>query len=266
MALSNSETEFLSQLSASGKSIITTTDAEKYWRGSTPVKVVLHRLEKKKWLQRLDRGVYLLVPLEAGPERFWSESPLVIAPFLIQPAAVAYWSALHYWQMTEQMPRVTLIQSTKRKQDLEILGMRFQFISIQKDRFFGITERKINEKKFPVTDREKTLIDCAARPELSGGIVQLSQSLQNEQIQIDWAKLDRYLNQWGGGAVVKRLGYLVDTLNISIPEREDRLRYWRSLMTRGISLLEPGSGKQGSTVTAWQIQVNVNLPPAKEKA
>lgn len=266
MALSNTEAEFLSQLSASGKSIITTTDAKKYWRGSTPIKVILHRLEIKKWLQRLDRGVYLLVPLEAGPERFWSESPLVIAPFLIQPAAVAYWSALHYWQMTEQMPRVTFVQSTKRKQDLDILGVRFQFISIKKDRFFGVTERKMNEKKFLVTDREKTLIDCAARPELSGGIIQLSQSLQNEHAQVDWAKLDRYLNEWGGGTVVKRLGYLVDTLNISLPDREHRLSYWRSLITRGISLLEPGSGKNGPTVTAWQIKVNVNFPSQKGKA
>lgn len=73
----------------------------------------------------MERGVYLLIPLEAGLERTWSESPMVIAPYLIQPAAVAYWSALHYWQMTEQIPRTTFVQSTKRKRPVEIQGMRF---------------------------------------------------------------------------------------------------------------------------------------------
>jgi predicted transcriptional regulator of viral defense system len=266
MNLSDQEAEFLSRLSASGKSIITTDEADKEWRGSTPVNVVLHRLEKKRWLQRLERGVYLLIPLEAGPERFWSESPLVIASYLIQPVAVAYWSALNYWQMTEQVPQVTFVQSTKRKRDLEIIGMRFQFVSIQKDRFFGIIERKINDKKFTVTDREKTLIDCANRPELSGGIAQLSQSLLNEHSQVDWAKLDGYFERWGGGTVVKRLGYLVDMLKLPIPERELRLNKWKGLLARGISPLEPGSGKDGPTVTTWQVQVNVNLPALKGKA
>src|SRR3989337_67302 len=100
MNLSNHEAEFLSRLAAKGKSIISTDEAEMVWQGSTPVNVVLQRLEKKGWLHRLDRGCSLLIPLDAGPERFWSESPLVIASHLIEPAAVAYWSALHYWQMT----------------------------------------------------------------------------------------------------------------------------------------------------------------------
>jgi predicted transcriptional regulator of viral defense system len=257
MNLSSKEAEFLTRLFAQGKSIIASAEAEKEWHGLTSVDVVLHRLEKKGWLQRLDRGLYLLVPLEAGPERLWSESPLVIAPYLLHPSAVAYWSALNYWEMTEQMPRITLIQSPKRKRDLVILGMRFQFIYIKEDRFFGFSERKVNEKKFQVTDREKTLIDCADRPDLSGGIIQLSQVLENEYAKIDWGKIEDYFELWRGGTVVKRLGYLVDELKLPIPEREYRLKRWKTLLTKGISPLEPGAGDGGPTVTAWQIRVNV---------
>jgi predicted transcriptional regulator of viral defense system len=92
MNLSKQESEFLSRLSANGISILTTAEAGKVWRSATPIDTALHRLEKKGWLQRLDRGVYLLIPLEAGPERIWTESPLIVAPYLIQPSAVAYWS------------------------------------------------------------------------------------------------------------------------------------------------------------------------------
>lgn len=257
MNLSAQEAEFITSLFAQGKSILTSAEAEKEWRGRTSVDIVLHRLEKKGWVHRLDRGLYLLVPLEAGPERLWSESPLVIAPYLLQPSAVAYWSALNYWEMTEQMPRITFIQSPKRKRDLVILGMRFRFIYIKEERFFGIAERRVNERKFQVTDREKTLIDCADRPDLGGGIIQLSQVLENEYAKVDWGKIEGYFERWGGGTVVKRLGYLVDELNLPIPEREYRLKRWKMLITKGISPLEPGAGKMGPTVTAWQIQVNV---------
>lgn len=257
MNLSVQESDLLSRLAAKGKSIFSTDEAEEVWQGSTSIHVVLHRLEKKGWLQRLDRGVYLLIPLEAGPDRFWSESPLVIASHLIQPGAVAYWSALHYWQMTEQLPRITYVQSTKRKQPLEVQGMPFQFVTVKESRYFGIADRQINEQKFKISDREKTLIDCANRPDLSGGMIQLGQALKHEYAHIDWDKLSDYFERWGGGAVVKRIGYLVDVLDVPVPDRERRLIHWKSLLTRGISLLEPGAGNEGSIVTAWQIQVNI---------
>jgi len=249
MSLSPNEFELLSLLAAEGKTIFSTKDVQELWEGSTPIKTVLHRLEKKGWLQRMKRGVYLLIPLEAGLERIWSESPLVIAPHLIQPAAVAYWSALHYWQMTEQIPRITFVQSTKRKQPVEIQGMRFQFVTIKEERFFGVLERTLNGKKFYVTDREKTLVDCANRPDLSGGIMQLAQALETGYKEIEWPKLDAYLKRWEGGTVVKRLGYLIDRLRIPIPERELRLANWQKMLSRGSSPLEPGAGRSGPVVT-----------------
>jgi predicted transcriptional regulator of viral defense system len=264
MTLSAAESELLSRLAAEGKTIFSTTEAQELWKGSTPIKNVLHRLENKGWLQRMKRGVYLLIPLEAGPERTWSESPLVISPYLIQPAAVAYWSALHYWQMTEQIPRITFVQSTKRKQPLEIQGMRFQFVTVKKERFFGVLERTLNGKKFYVTDREKTLVDCADRPDLSGGILQLAQALETGYAEIEWPKLDAYLERWEGRTVVKRLGYLVDRLRILIPEREPRLAAWQKMISRGISPLEPGAGKSGPVVTQWGLRINVDALSVEE--
>jgi predicted transcriptional regulator of viral defense system len=257
MTLSTAESELLTCLAANGKTLFAIAEAQELWEGSTPIKTVLHRLEKKGWLQRVERGVYLLIPLEAGPERTWSESPLVIAPYLIQPAAVAYWSALHYWQMTEQIPRTTFVQSTKRKRPVEIQGMRFQFITVKEERFFGVLERTLNDKKFYVTDREKTLVDCADRPDLSGGIMQLTQALEAGYAEIEWSKLDAYLKHWQGGAVVKRLGYLVDKLRIPIPEREPRLTEWQKMISQGISLIEPGAGRSGPVVTRWGLRINV---------
>jgi predicted transcriptional regulator of viral defense system len=64
----------------------------------------------------------MITPLEAGPERTWSDDILTIIPHLIQPAAVAYWSALHYWGMTEQVPNTVVVQSTRRRCPALVMG------------------------------------------------------------------------------------------------------------------------------------------------
>lgn len=96
-----------------------------------------------------------------------------------------------------------------------------------------------------MTDREKTIIDIAHRPELGGGIIQLAEALKTTHNDIDWEKVGEYIERWGGGSVVKRLGYLIETMSIPIPDREARAKNWRSLISKGISQLEPGSGKKG---------------------
>jgi len=259
MSLSKQETEFLTTFSASGKRVFTYQQATDYWQSKVAATNVLGRLVRKGWLQRLERGLYMIIPLEAGPERFWSENALVLASNLVSPGAVAYWSALRFWNMTEQIPRVQFIQTTKRKRSLTIQGVEFQFIHVAERYFFGISTRKIEDIPIIVTDREKTIIDAASRPELSGGIIQLAQAMKSSVNSVDWEKLDHYLVQWGGGVVAKRLGYLVETLSLSIPARVSTINHWQSMISKGISLLEPGSGQSGPVVTRWQLQINVPL-------
>lgn len=257
MSLSKQEAEFLTTFSASGKRLFTYQQAADYWQSRVAATNTLGRLVRKGWLQRLERGLYMIIPLEAGPARLWSENPLVLASSLISPGAVAYWSALRFWNMTEQIPRVQFIQTTKRKKAITIQGVEFQFIYVSQRYYFGVSIRNIEDVKITVTDREKTIIDAASRPELSGGIIQLVQAMKSSINSIDWEKLDRYLTQWGGGAVAKRLGYLVETLSLQIPARESKINHWQTMISKGISQLEPGAGRTGPIVTRWQLQINV---------
>jgi predicted transcriptional regulator of viral defense system len=257
--LSAQEAEFLSHLSASGQTIFSTTQAQAFWGNAGYTTNILNRLVHKGWLQRLERGLYMVIPLEAGPERTWSESALVIAPHLIQPAAIAYWSALHYWNMTEQVPHTIFVQSTRRKGPVEVLGMRFRFVTVREAHFFGVARRTAEGKPIYITDREKTLLDAAARPDLSGGIAQLAQALQVAYTDLDWKRLDDYLTRWGGGAVVKRLGYLVEALALPIPDRELRLAQWQGMLSQGVSPLEPTADRNGPVVTRWRVRVNAAI-------
>ncbi len=253
------EAEFLSRLAGEGRTIFTVEQARHFWRNGAYTTNVLGRLESKGWLRRLERGTYLIIPLEAGPARDWSESALVIAPYLIQPVAIAYWSALHYWNMTEQIPRTVFVQSTRRKhrRQKDVLGIPFRFVTVVEAKFFGVVERTLAGKPLYVTDREKTLLDGADRPDLSGGIGQLAQALRTTWADVDWQRLDEYLVRWGTGSLTKRIGYLVETLELPLPDREERLARWRSSLSSGIALLEPRRGSTGRIVTRWRLRVNV---------
>jgi predicted transcriptional regulator of viral defense system len=257
MSLSQQETNFLTHFAASGKRLIRFDEAEEFLHSRVAAVNTLSRLARKGWLQRLERGLYLIIPLEAGPERTWSESSFVIGPQLVSPGVIAYWSAFRFWNWTEQVPNVTFIQTTRRKRPVLIDGMEYRFITVQESHFFGFVTRSLEGASVLVTDPEKTLLDAAARPDLSGGIFQLRQALIDNRVSVNWNKLDRYMLQWGGGAVAKRLGYLVETLQISVPDK--MLERWQELVTKGISLLEPGLERKGRVITQWQLQVNVDV-------
>jgi len=243
--------------SVSIKTIFAFPDALEFWVSPDATMNALGRLVKNRWLFRLENGLYMIIPLEAGPERQWSENALIIASHLVSPGAVAYWSALRFWNMTEQLPRVQFIQTTKRKRSVSIQGVDYRFVTVSEKRFFGTVSRQIEGQSINVTDREKTLIDAADRPDLSGGIVQLSEAMSTAQDQIDWEKLTEYLEKWGGGAAAKRLGYVLEFLGLPIPNRELILSKWQSMISKGISPLEPGSPKAGPTLVRWQLQINV---------
>lgn len=257
MSLSKQESELLATISAQGKTIFTFSDALEFLGSPDAAMNALGRLVRNRWLFRLENGLYMIIPLEAGPKREWSENALIIASHLVSPGAVAYWSAMRFWNMTEQLPHVQFIQTTKRKRSVSIQGISYRFITVSEKRFFGNVSKQIEAQTITVTDLEKTLIDAADRPDLSGGIIQLAEAMFAVSDQIDWERLTGYLEKWGGGAVAKRLGYLLERLALPIQKRELIVDKWRSMISKGISSLEPGSPKIGPTLVRWQLQINV---------
>jgi hypothetical protein len=77
--------------------------------------------------------------------------------------------------------------------------------------------------------------------------------------ELDWGKVDTYLDRMRSGAIYKRLGYLVDSLDIAIPDLEWRLDQWRRSLSEGIALLEPGRKPDGPVHSAWRVRVNAKV-------
>src|SRR5260221_6116832 len=94
------EAKFLSLFATKNGGFIRLDEAAKFWKNKKVTYDVLSRLERKGWVARIEKGKYLIIPLEAGPDRKWNADPHAIASELVSPAAIAYWSAIHHWHWT----------------------------------------------------------------------------------------------------------------------------------------------------------------------
>lgn len=256
------EAEFIVLFASGYKKFFTNKDAADFWQGQEIAKKKLSLLEKKGWIARIERGKYLVIPLEAGPQRSWSENPLIIAGKLAEPACVAYWSAIRYWNWTEQLPQITYVQTTQRKNSRQksIFGIPFEIVTVPPKKYFGLVKQWEGSDSFYVTDKKKTLIDCADDVKRSGGIEELAKSVKQATGEIDFVKLDKYAGKINNGAVQKRLGFLFDELRTGLSrEAINVLNKWRNELSHGISPLLPGGGEQGIIVTKWNLRVNAEI-------
>jgi len=259
-SLSKIESELLSALSAEGKNIFTTDDASAVLKkGKTEIRNILARLSGKSWIDRLERGKYLIVPLEAGPERMWSEDAFIMASHLINPYAISYWSALSFWNLTEQLPRTVFVSSTSRKStnQKEVIGIPYRFVTLSPEKFFGIKKVWISSTKVNITDPEKTIIDCLDHPEYCGGITEGAKGLATgiESGEVDLKKVTDYALRINNKTVFKRLGYLCEIFGI---ETKKSL-IWSENISGGYSILDPTAPDRGSYIRRWKLKLNVDV-------
>lgn len=256
------EARFVSLSAAKDGGFFTLDEAIQFWGSRKMAWNILSRLQKKGWIERIERGKYFVIPLEAGPSREWSENPYLVASALVHPCAIAYWSAIRHWNWTEQIPRIMYLQTTRRKSRPRrtICGVEYEIVTVSKRKFFGHAKQWHAGKAFLVTDKEKTLIDCADDVERSGSIEELAKAVVHAAKEISWEKLDRYADQFPNATVKKRLGYLFETLVSDLPqEAQDVLPKWQGELAAGISPLLTKGGTKGKISTRWRIRINAGI-------
>ena len=98
---------------------------------------------------------------------------------------MAYWSALNLQGLTEQFSNKVFIQTTKLKKDVEFAGVKYQFVKILPQKRIGITFNGYGNYKYPITDVEKTIVDCFDLPQYSGGFAELIRAFYNANLNAD---------------------------------------------------------------------------------
>jgi predicted transcriptional regulator of viral defense system len=241
----------LSCLSESGREVFNIKDAEAAIGIKGPrLRKLLHDLMKNRWIDRIERGKYLLLPLEAGPRSIHGTHPFKIIRSLINPYYIGFASALNHHGISEQVGRTIFVATTKRKKIIEFQSYKFHFVTLAKNRFFGYGTEWMGKHTFNISDKEKTVVDCLFIPKYSGGMTEVVKAFREK---LDYEKMYEYALKCEDLATVKRLGYLFDLLNIKSGITEKLLKR----VDGGFCLLDTGGPKKGPKNKKWRIIENI---------
>lgn len=253
-----SKDNILAQLNREGREIYTFSEIQSIASNLSQGTVwkVLSELVKEKRLIRLKRGIYLYVP--EGYQKNWTTSNFWIGANLVQPYAISFWSALNHWGLTEQLPKRTYIQTTRSivNYSKNILGSEYQFIRLSPKRFFGITQIWIANHQVNITNQEKTLADCLAFPAYCGGISEAVKGLYNFYKTNQPENIIEYAQKLGQPAL-KRLGYLLEVLNVSTKEELNKIK--KLVTNPNQVILEPLSPSENmERDSRWKLNINIS--------
>ncbi|MCJ7701005.1 MAG: type IV toxin-antitoxin system AbiEi family antitoxin domain-containing protein [Anaerolineales bacterium] len=228
---------------------------------------VLSALAQSGWIMRLKRGVYLVQSPAFAAENL---HPFAIATALIQPIAISHWSALAHHGFTTQIP--PMVQASTPSQVItpemrqgaayrprgravwRILDMEFEFIQIRQKQFFGFNlEWMTSWNRVSITDPERTMLDMVSHPDIFGGITVAIETLNSHIEFLNIEQLVSYSLRYEMGSVIKRMGWILESLGIS----SDQLSPLQTYSVKNNYLLDTQGLQKGKTNRRWNIIQNI---------
>lgn len=213
------------------------------------------------WLRRVRRGLYIPVPVEAEQPRHWSQDPMVVADAVWAPCYFTGWTAANHWGLTEQVFRTTVLKTTRRVRESKVRLLDSDYLVAHVGEVamsWGLSSVWHEEVRLRLADQARTVIDILDRPSIGGGIRHAAEILGAYLDDNDPQKLVKYGELVGNRAVFKRLGYLIEALNLDAPEI---VAECRARVSAGVSLLDPDGPTDGARISQWGIRANVRIVP-----
>jgi len=220
----------------------------------------LYHLTRTGWLVRLRKGLYTLSSSTPGVS---PAHELEIGMALVTPAAISHFSAMHHYELTDQIPNQVFITTTTgqwipRGDKEDRTGYRagdtvYRFIRIKPERFFGTEKAWIEEARVTFTDMSRTLIDGLMMPQHCGGIAEVIHGFQLAQDRLHLDQIMDYALQLDN-ATAKRLGWVLEHIGIDT----SKLSSLHELKVTGYTKLDPTGPRQGPYNRFWMIQENLS--------
>jgi predicted transcriptional regulator of viral defense system len=224
---------------------------------------LLSDMTRRGLLMRLKEGVYYIIPYEQDAESYVPDWHL-IAEYLVSDTNyyIGYYSALQIHNLITQpsLKEQIVVAKQIRPSEIKIKNVPFQFIYHNEKHFFGAKKIWIdNFNRVFCSDLEKTFIDCLFKPEYAGGIVEIAKAIYISRDKIKFNKLLDYAFKFDSQAVVKRLGFLLETLGIG-REIIDELQ---KIKTASYVALDTELPKTGRRISRWSVQQNLETETIK---
>jgi len=206
---------------------------------------------------RLRPGLFQLVPFELGREKEYLGNPYMVARELLagRDYYVSHASAMDIHRMTTQPQLVVYVVSPMARRKRAIFGTEFRFIRCPRTRFFGFSEQWVDkQEKVLVSDLERTVLDGLKAPEYCGGVSEVAKGFWMRRSDMNVRKLVDYALRLDITAVIGRLGYLMDLLEIGAESDRAALQ---ERLGKAYVLLDPTLLAEGRFLAKWRLRLNI---------
>ncbi len=259
--ISYRSSQLLSALIEQRKDFFTLKDAVNIFSGkdNTTVRKLLSDMTKRGLIMRIKGGLYSRIPYEYSPDQYFPNWHLT-AEAIVEPKEyyIGFYSALDIYGLITQPSMVEQVVTREQIKPgrQRIKNIRFEFISLSEKLFFGFKKQWIDDySKVNCSDLEKTFLDCLYKPANVGGITEITKALYKSRDKLQPETFRDYLEKYDTQSVYKRLGFIMDQLNM-LPELRNFIAKKRS---SSYIPLDPSLPKQGNYCSKWSIIDNTDF-------
>ena len=258
-SLSRNEARLISKLEFEHVRLVRIKDVQQVLASSYQYSsFLLHSLVRKGWLARLRPGLYELIPASSGG--FWTRDWYASLQAFRTPYYLSFLAAAYFHGFSPQRPRLAQVATSDKvraRYAAEEAGV--ESVTVGPSRFFGFQQVERNGLVVNVAEPAKVIVDCLYSPEKSGGILEVARIVARGARQTSSSKLVDYAIRMDNRALVQRLGYLADTLDVKLAKRarDQLLKYASQDGEHSFLGSTKVFGTKGNYSRTWRITDNV---------
>ncbi len=222
--------------------------------------IKLSALSKRGWIQRVKRGLYYILPIDADPgQKTVMDDPFVLAHQIFREFYIGGWSAAEYWALTDQIFNSVFIITTEnlRTKTLNLFGYTFYILRVGELKDAGLKLVWRKNIQILVSSPERLIVDALRDPSICGGVRTLVSIISeyDKKKEKDYDALVVIIEKIGNGASWKRLGYIFEQKNMD----KRLIKIAEEKISSGRVRLDPAIVSRGEFVKKWGLWVNASL-------
>lgn len=251
----------ISSLYEMGKTIFTLIDVMRITGlRNTKAADLTSELIKRNIIARIKPGKYVIIPQELGKNVEYIGNWYVVAREIVKSPDyyISYYSAMDIHNMvTHPITKVFITTPKQEYRKQRIVGnTSFEFLYMDAKYIWGIKNFwATKSEQVRASDIERTIIDCLYRPKYCGGILEIVKGLWIQKEKIDFDKLLNYIKKFNRIVVIKRLGYILESLNL---HDADCLNNLRRGTNNKYYVLDPLLSTKTTYKNSWKLIVNIS--------
>lgn len=253
----NSRT-FYHYLKLEGIKAFKLSDMEGYFREDYPKAYqIMNTLVRQEVITKLKNGFFAVnsIPGDKALPNWHLIAQAFMKP---KPFYMAFATALEIHNLTTQPIHKEYIVSPLRiipKAQL-IHTIPIEVVTLSETKFFGFEAAWVtNYDKVMCSTIEKTIIDCIAYPQYAGGLEGIIKAIDMAKEKIKPNVLIDYALRYKTQAVSKRLGFLLEHMQLYVVEQ----RILHQNISAAYTKLDPSLNTSGTFHNMWRIEDNVGI-------